>query len=41
MVNYASVVIPDRTGADDLLGQCADIRKNWQSGEKPTRRPQH
>jgi hypothetical protein len=25
--------IPDRTGSDDLLGQCADIRKNWQSGE--------
>ena len=33
MVNYASVTIPDRTGSDDLLGQCADIRENWQSGE--------
>src|ERR1700748_3293957 len=26
MVNCASVTIPDRTGSDDLLGQCADIR---------------
>ena len=35
MVNYASVTIPDRNaaGSDELLGQCADIQMNWQSGE--------
>src|ERR1700730_10160456 len=39
--NCGSVTIPDAAGCDDLLGQCADIWMNWQSGEKPTRRPQH
>jgi hypothetical protein len=31
--NCGSVTIPDAAGCDDLLGQCADIWMNWQSGE--------
>jgi Porin subfamily len=39
MVNYANVTIPDRTGSDDLLGQCADIREEIGSQAKPDRTP--
>ena len=33
IVDCASVRFPIAAGSDDLLGQCADIRTNWQSGE--------
>src|SRR3984957_12653853 len=39
MVNYANVTIPDRTGSDDLLGQCADIREVIGSQAKTDRTP--
>jgi hypothetical protein len=33
MVDCARGRFPIAAGSDDLLGRCADIRANWQSGE--------